>query len=136
MNRKLELALRGAFLPPYYGNMSDKYLSVWIQLVEVAPGFQPVANLSAFKGNNIVFAMVSAACRNRRNSLLFISLCSRRFTPNMFIKNKYESCTVSINFISTNNNCGLDQWYSTGGTRRHLRGYVKFKISIYILFHE
>jgi hypothetical protein len=30
----------------------------------------------------------------------------------------------------------LDQWYSTGGTRRHLRGYVKFKISIYILFNE
>jgi hypothetical protein len=30
----------------------------------------------------------------------------------------------------------LEQWYSTGGTRRHLRGYVKFKISIYILFHE
>jgi hypothetical protein len=36
----------------------------------------------------------------------------------------------------------LDQWYSTGGTRtsggtrRHLRGYVKFKISIYILFPE
>jgi hypothetical protein len=33
-------------------------------------------------------------------------------------------------------NFALDQWYSTGGTRRHLRGYVKFKISIYILFHE
>jgi hypothetical protein len=37
---------------------------------------------------------------------------------------------------------GLKQWYSTGGTRtpggtrRHLRGYVKFKISIYILFPE
>jgi hypothetical protein len=30
----------------------------------------------------------------------------------------------------------LWQWYSTGGTRRHLMGYVKFKISIYILFHE
>jgi hypothetical protein len=30
----------------------------------------------------------------------------------------------------------LPQWYSTGGTRRHLRGYVKFKISIYVLFHE
>jgi hypothetical protein len=30
----------------------------------------------------------------------------------------------------------LDQWYSTGVTRRHLRGYVKFKISIYILFPE
>jgi hypothetical protein len=36
----------------------------------------------------------------------------------------------------------LEQWYSTGGTRtprgtrRHLRGYVTFKISIYILFHE
>jgi hypothetical protein len=30
----------------------------------------------------------------------------------------------------------LPQWYSTGGTRRHLRGHVKFKISIYILFHE
>jgi hypothetical protein len=30
----------------------------------------------------------------------------------------------------------LVQWYSTGGTRRHLRGYVKFKISIYVLFHE
>jgi hypothetical protein len=30
----------------------------------------------------------------------------------------------------------LDQWYSTGGTRRHLRVYVKFKISIHILFHE
>jgi hypothetical protein len=31
---------------------------------------------------------------------------------------------------------GLRQWYSTGGTRRHLRGYIKFKISIHILFHE
>jgi hypothetical protein len=30
----------------------------------------------------------------------------------------------------------LEQWYSTGGTRRHLRRYVKFKISIHILFHE
>jgi hypothetical protein len=30
----------------------------------------------------------------------------------------------------------LEQWYSTGGKRRHLRGYVKFKISIYILFPE
>jgi hypothetical protein len=30
----------------------------------------------------------------------------------------------------------LKQWYSTRGTRRHLRGYVKFKISIYILFPE
>jgi hypothetical protein len=36
----------------------------------------------------------------------------------------------------------IHQWYSTGGkhtpggTRRQLRGYVKFKISIYILFHE
>jgi hypothetical protein len=36
----------------------------------------------------------------------------------------------------------LEQWPPTGGTRtprstrRHLRGYVKFKISIYILFHE
>jgi hypothetical protein len=36
----------------------------------------------------------------------------------------------------------IDQWYSTGGTRtpggtrRHLRGYVKFKISIYILCPE
>jgi hypothetical protein len=33
---------------------------------------------------------------------------------------------------------GLEQWYSTwgtrtlGGTRRHLRGYVKFKKYIYI----
>jgi hypothetical protein len=60
-NRKLELALRGAFLPAYYGNMSTKYLSVWIQLVEVASGFEPVANLSAFNGNNIMLAMVSAA---------------------------------------------------------------------------
>jgi hypothetical protein len=30
----------------------------------------------------------------------------------------------------------IEQWYSTGGTQRHLRGYVKFKISIYILFPE
>jgi hypothetical protein len=30
----------------------------------------------------------------------------------------------------------LVQWYSTGGARRHLRGYIKFKISIYILLHE
>jgi hypothetical protein len=30
----------------------------------------------------------------------------------------------------------LCQWYSIGGTRRHLRGYIKFQISIYILFHE
>jgi hypothetical protein len=30
----------------------------------------------------------------------------------------------------------VEQWYSTGGMRRHLRGYVKFKISIHILFHE
>jgi hypothetical protein len=55
----LELALRGAFLPPYYANMSTNYLSVWIQLVEVAPGFQPVANLSAFNEKNIIFIMVS-----------------------------------------------------------------------------
>jgi hypothetical protein len=55
----LELALRGAFLPAYYANMSTNYLSVWIQLVEVAPGFQPVANLSAFNENNIIFIMVS-----------------------------------------------------------------------------
>jgi hypothetical protein len=54
------VALRGAFLPAYYGNMSTKYLSVWIQLVEVPPGFQPVANLSAFNGNSILFTMVSA----------------------------------------------------------------------------
>jgi hypothetical protein len=58
-NRKLELALRGAFLPTYYGKLSTKYLSVWIQLVEIASGFKPVANLSAFRGNNIIFAMVS-----------------------------------------------------------------------------
>jgi hypothetical protein len=56
----MELALRGAFLPPYYANMSKNYLSVWIQLVEVAPGFKPVANLTAFSSNNIVFVMVSA----------------------------------------------------------------------------
>jgi hypothetical protein len=37
---------------------------------------------------------------------------------------------------------GLDQWYSTWGThtpgckRRHLRGYVKLKIYIYILFYD
>jgi hypothetical protein len=56
----LELALRGAFLPAYYANMSTNYLSVWIQLVEVTPGFQPVANLSAFNKNNIIFIMVSS----------------------------------------------------------------------------
>jgi hypothetical protein len=28
-------------------------------------------------------------------------------------------------------NGGLDQWYSTWGTRRHLRGYVKFKKKMY-----
>jgi hypothetical protein len=59
-NKKLELALRGAFLPPYYKNMSKNYLSVWVQLVEVAPGFKPVANLTAFSSNSIIFAMVSA----------------------------------------------------------------------------
>ncbi|PNF30980.1 P protein [Cryptotermes secundus] len=56
-NRMLELALRGAFLPAYYANMSTNYLSVWIQLVEVAPGFQPVANLSAFNENSIISIM-------------------------------------------------------------------------------
>jgi hypothetical protein len=30
----------------------------------------------------------------------------------------------------------LKQWYSTGGARRHLRGYEKLKLNIYILFHE
>jgi hypothetical protein len=28
--------------------------------------------------------------------------------------------------------CSLDQWYSTGGTRRHLRGYVKLYIYYFI----
>jgi hypothetical protein len=28
----------------------------------------------------------------------------------------------------------IEQWYSTWGTRRHLRGYVKFKKKI--LFHD
>jgi hypothetical protein len=55
----LELGLRGAFLPADYANMSTNYLSVWIQLVEVSPGFQPLANLSAFNENNIIFIMVS-----------------------------------------------------------------------------
>jgi hypothetical protein len=32
-------------------------------------------------------------------------------------------------------NSGLEQWYSTWGTRRHLRGYVTLK-KIYILFHD
>jgi hypothetical protein len=50
---------------------------------------------------------------------------------------------VSEQLMKANRIIGcLDQWYSTGGrrtpggTRRHLRGYVKFKISIYILFPE
>jgi hypothetical protein len=43
-----------------------------------------------------------------------------------------EQVSFSIPFIGGD----IKQWYSTGGTRRHLRGYVKFKISIYILFHE
>jgi hypothetical protein len=49
---------------------------------------------------------------------------------------------VEFWYVSVLRNDHLDQWYSTGGTRtpggtrRHLRGYVKFKISIYILFPE
>jgi hypothetical protein len=29
----------------------------------------------------------------------------------------------------------LEQWYSTGGTRRHFMGYIQFK-KIYVLFHD
>ncbi|XP_069685556.1 P protein isoform X2 [Periplaneta americana] len=54
---KLELALRGSFLPAYYGNLSSKYLSVWVQLVKFSPDFEPIANSSAFIGKNIVFAV-------------------------------------------------------------------------------
>jgi hypothetical protein len=56
----LERALRRAFLPVYYANMSTNYLSAGMQLVEGSPGFQPVANSSAFNENNIIFIMVSA----------------------------------------------------------------------------
>ena len=73
-NRKLELALRGAFLPPYYANMSKNHLSVWIQLVEVTPGFKPVANLTVFSSKNIIFVMVSAGLCTIS---LKISLCRR-----------------------------------------------------------
>jgi hypothetical protein len=76
-NRKLELALRGAFLPPYYANLSKNYLSVWIQLVEVTPGFKPVANLTAFSPNSIIFVMVSAGLCTIS---FIISLCHRMST--------------------------------------------------------
>ena len=76
-NRKLELALRGAFLPPYYANMSKNYLSVWIQLVEVTPGFKPVANLTAFSSKSIIFVMVSAGVCTIP---LITSLCHRMST--------------------------------------------------------
>jgi hypothetical protein len=49
------------------------------------------------------------------------------------INNAWESIRENIKNSAKDN---LGQWYSTGGTRRHLRGYVKFKISIYVLFHE
>jgi hypothetical protein len=50
-------------------------------------------------------------------------------------------CFMVLSYFRIPRNA-IDQWYSTGdtrtpgGTRRHLRGYVKFKISLYILFHE
>jgi len=75
--RKMELALRGAFLPPYYANMSNNYLSVWIQLVEVTPGFKPVANLTAFSSDSIIFVMVSVVLCTVS---LIISLCHRMST--------------------------------------------------------
>jgi hypothetical protein len=31
---------------------------------------------------------------------------------------------------------GLDQWYSTGGTRRHLRGYVDYTICITCIMYQ
>jgi hypothetical protein len=30
----------------------------------------------------------------------------------------------------------LDQWYSTGGTRRHLRGYVDYTICITCIMYQ
>jgi len=75
-NRKLELALRGAFLPSYYANMSKNYLSVWIQLVEVTPGFKPVANLTAFSSDSIIFVMVSVGLC----TISLISVCHRMST--------------------------------------------------------
>jgi hypothetical protein len=56
------------------------------------------------------------------------------------------SSAVTLRRVETSPGCiavaRVGQWYSTGGTRtpggtrRHLRGYVKFKISISILFPE
>jgi hypothetical protein len=51
---------------------------------------------------------------------------------------RLSSCHFPSNF-STKICCYLHQWYSTlgtrtpGGTRRHLRGYVKLKINKYII---
>jgi hypothetical protein len=73
-HRMLELTLRGAFLPADYANMSTNHLSVWIQLVEVSPGFQPFVNLSAFKENNVIFFMVSWDMLMHGSSRAFLSV--------------------------------------------------------------
>jgi hypothetical protein len=65
--------------------------------------------------------------------LLLILLLHHLFRPAVHVF--YSRFCWSSDISQGYDHC-LDQWYSTGGTRRHLRGYVKFKISIYILFHE
>ncbi|KAJ9580769.1 hypothetical protein L9F63_024053, partial [Diploptera punctata] len=52
----IETDLRGPFLPKEYGNLSDKFLSVWLQSVNVTPEFKSVANLSAFMSSDVISA--------------------------------------------------------------------------------
>jgi len=58
-----------------------------------------------------------------------------QFIPN-FVKIGNLVQQLEVDTLPDRKMISLTQWYSTGGTRRHLRGYVKFKISIYILFPE
>jgi hypothetical protein len=52
--------------------------------------------------------------------------CSHRFPGSISYRKAIITLSSSYSW--------LDQWYSTWGTRRYLRGYVKLKI--YILFHD
>jgi hypothetical protein len=76
-------------------------------------------------GNNVEITTDSEICVCRRS---FVSECRVTHTPSVVVGQIVTERNTSLLFSGE-----LDQWYSTwgtrtpGGTRRHLKGYVKLK---------
>jgi hypothetical protein len=67
----------------------------------------------------------------RKSMVTFIAFVLVCFKVDLFLTNRITMThTITIDCLS------LLQWYSTGGTRRHLRGYVDYTICITCIIYQ